>query len=141
VSQGAPPREALRFLRVLVAGAVLVFGMGTAGSNLLPLLASEAARAGLGAIPYPLFWFHLGMGCLYLAAGMGIGRQRRWAPPMAWALAALHALSASVLWLWFFAGHPVEPRVLIMELLREGFWVLIGLYLWRAALPAAPHPR
>jgi hypothetical protein len=31
--------------------------------------------------------------------------------------------------------------VLIMELLREGFWVLIGLYLWRAALPAAAHPR
>lgn len=126
----APTRESSRFLRRLVVAMAAFFGIGTIVPNGLALLATDAARAELGAIPYPLYWFHFAMGWAYVVASVGIARRARWGPSLAWGLAVTHALSASVLWLWFFAGNPVEHGTLAMELGREGFWVLIGLYLW-----------
>ena len=141
MSRGEEARAGARFLRRLVVGMALFFGLGTLVRNGAPLLATAAARAELGAIPYPLFWFEFVMGWLYLAEGTAIGLRWRWAHPGAWALAVVHSGSASVLWLWHFAGHPVAGEALLTELLREGFWVLIALYLWRGVAPAHPAPR
>lgn len=135
MSRATDARERARFLRRLVVGMVVFFGLGTIASNTLSLLATDAARAEMGAIPYPLFWFELAMGWLYLGQGIGIGLRKRWAMPGAWGLAVVHALSAAALWLWYFAGHPVAQGTLVMELLREGFWVLMGLYLWQVVAP------
>ncbi len=122
-----------RLARWVVVATIAAFGLVTVNLNgLLPLLATAEARAELGAIPYPVFWFLFLMGWAYLAAAWGLGRRRRWALELSWTLAVLHALSATVLWLMFFAGSPVEQGLRIMELVREGFWVCIGLYLWQA---------
>jgi hypothetical protein len=133
VSRGEQARQRALFLRRVTAAMAALFGLGTVITNGLPLIATEAARATLGRIPYPLYWFEFAMGWLYLGESAGIAWRARWAPPLAWTLAVIHSGSASVLWLWYFAGHPVELRTLVMELLREGFWVLIALYLWRGA--------
>ncbi len=125
-------RIAARFLRRLVVAMVLFFGLGTVLTNGLPLLATPEARAELGDIPYALFWFDFLVGWLYLGQGVAVALRRRGAMPFAWALAVLHSFSATAVWLWFFAGHPVEHGTLGMVLMREGFWVCIGLYLWRA---------
>ncbi len=138
MSRGEETRARARFLRRLVVGMAVFFGLGTLVRNGLPLLATDAARAELGPIPYPLFGFEFVMGWLYLAEGAAIGLGWRWAQAGAWALALLHSGSASVLWLWHFAGHAVAGEALLTELLREGFWVLIALYLWRAVAPAGP---
>lgn len=131
MSRATQARERSRFLRRLVVAMVVFFGLGTVITNGLPLIATGAARAELGAIPYPLFWYLFAMGWAYLAEGIGIARRRGWALPVAWTFAVAHSFSASALWLWFFAGHAVEHGTLVMELLREGFWVLIGFYLWK----------
>jgi hypothetical protein len=141
MSAGEQNRATARFLLRLAAGMAFFFGLGTVITNGLALLATEQARAELGAIPYPLFWFDFAMGWFYLGAGWGIGFRRAWAHPLTWSLAVLHSLSASGVWLWYFAGHPVAQGTLLMVLLREGFWVMIGLYLWRGLAPAAPSRR
>lgn len=117
---------------------VVFFGLGTLVTNLLPLLATDEARAELGHIPYALFWYLTLMALGYLATGLMIALRRAGALDMAWSLAILHSVSASLLWMWFFWGNPVEQATLIMELLREGFWVLIGIYLWK--YPGALRP-
>ncbi|HKI97516.1 MAG TPA: hypothetical protein VKB51_03475 [bacterium] len=132
---GDAARRRAFFLRRLTAAMVVLFGLGTVITNGLPLLATDAARAELGHIPYPLFWFEFAMGWLYLSEGVAIAWRARWALPFAWLLAVIHSGSASGLWLWYLAGHQVEVRTLVMELFREGFWVLIALYLWRGSPP------
>ena len=123
------------FLRWLVVGMVAFFGVGTLMRNGLPLLATPQARAELGPIPFPLFVFDFTMGWLYLAEAAAISWRWRWAHPAAWLIAVAHALSASVLWLWYFAGHDVAREALFSGLVREGFWVLIALWLWQAVAP------
>jgi len=139
VSAATDKRALARFLRRLAVGMAGFFGLGTVINNGLALLANDAALAQLGAIPYPLFWFEFAVGWLYLATAWGVARQRAWAGQLAWSLAVVHSLSATALWLWYFAGHPVAKPTLVMELLREGFWVLMGLYLWRYG--AQPRAR
>jgi hypothetical protein len=138
VTPGDAARERSRFLRRLVVGMVVFFGLGTIVSNVLSLLATESARASLGPIPYPLFWFELALGWAYLGLGFGIAWRKRWALRGAWGVAVVHAVSATLLWLWYFAGHPIARATLVMELLREGFWVLMGLYLWHTVAPPLP---
>ena len=140
MSRATEARERARFLRRLVVGMVVFFGLGTIVSNGLSLLATDTARQELGAIPYPLFWFELAMGVLYLAESVGIGLRKRCAVGGAWGIAVVHALSASALWLWYLAGNPVASGTLMVELAREGFWVLVGLYLWRSIAPPI-NPR
>lgn len=131
------PRPAEAFLRRLTAGVVALFGLGTVLSNgAMLFLVTPEGRAQVGPIPLPLLWFDFLAGWAYLAATWGIALRRPWVLPLAWALAIAHALAASGVWLWFFAGHPVNGSTLGLVLAREAFWVLIGLYLLREP-PAA----
>lgn len=129
----APARSITVFLRRLLVFMVAMFGVGTLFSNgTMAFLATPEGRAQIGPIPYPMFLFDFLMGWLYLAEAYGIGWRRRWAHVFAWTLAVLHSFAASGLWLWYLSGHPVRGSALVLVLAREGFWVLIGLYLWRS---------
>ena len=114
---------------LLLATATGLFGLVTMTSNGMALLAKPEYRATLGDIPYRVFWFDLWAGALYVVTAWGFGMRFRWGLYAAWLLAVLHAGGATVLWLLHFTGTSIEMGTLITSLLREGYWVLVGLYL------------
>ena len=136
------PRVA-SFLRSIMAILALFFALGTLFNNGVALLATDEALKTLGDIPTPLFWFDFLMGWGYLFGAIAMFRKKRWAMALAWTLAVLHSFSASAVWLWFLTGHPVDQGVLVMVLLREGFWVSVGGLLWKIQpqKPAPPAPK
>lgn len=128
------PWKIARFNRRLIAGTVTVFGVGTTISNLVALFVPHGVP--IERAPAAFLTFDALMGLGYLAAAWGIGLERRWSLPWVWTLAVLHALAAALLaTLWVGGGALPEAAVpasaLWVALGREGFWVLIGLYVWK----------
>jgi len=125
-----PPIVA-RFYRRLIAGMSALFGAGTLFFNTVALLAPPEVRH--PGDPVALLAFDAAMGVLYLAIAWGVGWDRDWAVRWVWIVATLHAVSASAAAFGYVGEMGVSGIALTGALVREGFWVLIGLYLSRRA--------
>jgi hypothetical protein len=93
MARAEPSPLVARFNRRLIAGAAALFGMGTLVTNSVALLAPPEARD--PGDPALLLAFDAALALLYLAAAWGVGWERTWAVTLVWAVAALHAFSAS----------------------------------------------
>lgn len=127
VNASSPPRA----LRVL-AGVAIVFGLMTIFSGGRALFGGPEARAVVGAAVGFVLWFNFLAGFAYVAAGVGLWRQRRWAAWLALAIAAGTAIVAAAFGWHVAAGGAYETRTVGALALRLSFWALAGWVSWRA---------
>ena len=113
-------------LRIIALVAVL-FGAATvyAGGN---VLFGSGAQAAGNYVPF-VVWFNFLAGCAYVAAGIGIWQRRRWAGPLAAALAVLTALTFAAFGVWAATGGAYEMRTVAAMTLRTAVWVAIAALL------------
>jgi len=130
----SPPSD--RVLRVAAAVAVL-FGLLTIASGGRALFGGAEARAAAGAyVPFVL-WFNFLAGFAYLAAGAGLWLGRRWAAPLALAIAAATLLVFAAFGVHVWRGGAYEARTVGAMTLRTLVWIAIALLAVRR-LPPAP---
>jgi len=111
----------------LIGLIAIAFGLLTLKSGGEVLFIDGAGRAAAGNyVPFVL-WFNFLMGFLYIAAGVGIWLQKRWA---AW-LAIFIALATLAVFAAFGVhvsqGGLYEQRTLKAMILRSGVWTFISL--------------
>ena len=111
----------VRWLRV-AAIVALLFGLVTLREGGGVLFGGEAARAAAGHyVPFVL-WFNFLAGFAYVAAGVGLWLQKRWARNLALAL-ALATLAVYVAFGVHVArGGAYEMRTVLAMALRTAFW-------------------
>lgn len=110
---------------VKVAAAVaLLFGVATVVSGGRVLLGPGTAAAG-DYVPF-VVWFNFLAGFAYVAAGIGLWLRRRWAAPLALALALLTALVFAAFGAHILGGGAFEARTVAAMSLRTFVWVSIA---------------
>ena len=114
----------LRLLALSVAAiAAVVFGLLTilAGGRVL------FGGADMGAVVPFVLWFNFLAGFAYVAAGLGLWRERLWASRLAVAILVATLLVLLGLALHVAAGRPYEARTVGAMLLRSAVWAVIVL--------------
>ena len=102
------------------------FGLLTIKEGGAVLFGNEAARAAAGNyVPFVL-WFNFVSGFAYVAAGVGLWMQQRWAVWLAIAIAAAIALVFAALGVHIQSGGAYEQRTVIAMTMRTLVWVVIA---------------
>lgn len=101
------------------------------------LLIDGAARASAGDYVSFVVWFNFVAGFFYIAAGAGIWAHRRWAMPLAFAIAGATLVVFAAFGVHVLLGGAYELRTAAAMTLRSGFWVVIGLVARRAIAEAS----
>lgn len=115
--------------RGLLIGAIsviaILFGLMTIKEGGAVLFGDEAARAAAGNyVPFVL-WFNFVAGFAYVASGIGLWLQQRWAVWLAATIAATTILTFAALWVHIYSGGVYEQRTIIAMSLRTLVWVAI----------------
>jgi len=109
----------------------VVFGLLTLKESGAVLFGNAGARAAAGNyIPF-VVWFNFLAGFAYVAAGIGLFMQRRWAMWLAIAIAVSTALASAALGVSILSGTPFEQRTAFAMGLRTVVWVTIAGVAWR----------
>ena len=109
----------------------VVFGLMTIKEGGAVVFGSADALAAAGNyIPF-VVWFNFLAGFAYVAAGIGLFLQRRWAMWLAVAIAVSTALASAALGVIILSGTPFEQRTVFAMGLRTVVWVVIAGIAWR----------
>ena len=109
----------------------VVFGLMTIKEGGAVLFGDTGARAAAGNyIPF-VVWFNFLAGFAYVAAGIGLWMQRRWAMGLAIVIALATALASVALGISILSGTPFEQRTVFAMGLRTVVWVTIAGIAWR----------
>lgn len=104
----------------------ILFGLMTIKEGGAVLLGNEAAVAAAGNyVPFVL-WFNFLSGFAYIAAGVGLWLQKRWAVWLAVAIAAAIALTFAAFGLHINSGGAYEQRTVIAMSMRTVVWFVIA---------------
>ncbi len=127
-----------RKLSVWVISVIaVVFGLLTLKEGGAVLAGSEAALTAAGNyIPF-VVWFNFVAGFAYVAAGVGLWMQRRWAVGLAIAIAVATALASTALGFMILSDTAFEQRTVFAMGLRTVVWVVIATIAWRRQGPSA----
>jgi hypothetical protein len=118
----AKPDPVVRGLGVFA----VAFGLLTIASGGTTLFGGPAAREAAGAyVPFVL-WFNFLAGFAYVAAGVGLWRQRRWAAPVAAGVALATLLVFAAFEIHVLRGGAYEARTVGAMTLRSVVWVAIA---------------
>lgn len=117
------PRSWLISALAIVA---ILFGLMTIKEGGAVLLGNEEAVAAAGNyVPFVL-WFNFLSGFAYIAAGVGLWLQRRWAVWLAIAIAAAIMITFAAFGMHINTGGAYEQRTLIAMSMRTGVWFVIA---------------
>ena len=106
------------------------FGLLTIKEGGTILFGGEAARVEAGNyVPFVL-WFNFVAGFAYVAAGIGLWLQQRWAVWLAVAIAAATALTFAAFGVHVYSGGAYEQRTVIAMSLRTLVWMTIAIFAW-----------
>ncbi|MEQ1532002.1 MAG: hypothetical protein HOO97_00785 [Sideroxydans sp.] len=109
-----------------LAIVAILFGLMTIKEGGAVLVGNEAAVAAAGNyVPFVL-WFNFLSGFAYIAAGVGLWLQQRWAVWLAIAIAAAIAITFAAFGMHINAGGAYEQRTLIAMSLRTAVWFVIA---------------
>ena len=86
-------------------------------------------------MPFVL-WFNFLAGFAYLAAGIGLWGQRRWAAWLAIAIAGSTLVVFALLGLHIDGGGSYEPRTVVAMTIRSAVWAAIALVAYLVLLGA-----
>ncbi len=115
-----------RTLAVRTAALIAaLFGAASVFSGAGVLFGEGAASAG-AYVPF-IVWFNFLAGFFYVSAALGLWLGRRWAAPLATALAVLTVLAFTALGGYIAAGAPFEMRTVAAMTLRALLWISIAL--------------
>ena len=118
------------WIRIAAAIAV-IFGLATIREGGAVLLGNEQAVQAAGHyVPFVL-WFNTLAGFAYVAAGIGLWLQRRWAAGLAIAIAAATLAVFAAFGAHVASGGAYELRTVIAMSLRSAVWLGIALLAWR----------
>ena len=110
----------------VISVIAVVFGVMTLKEGGAVLFGSGEARAAAGNyVPFVL-WFNFLAGFAYVAAGVGIWLERRWAALLALFVAAATALVFAAFGAHVLAGGAYETRTVVAMSLRTLVWVAIA---------------
>lgn len=124
-------------IRVAAVVAVL-FGGLTVFAGGRALFGGAEARAAMGdAVPFVL-WFNFLAGFAYVAAGVGLIMERRWAIRLAIAIFAATALVLAAFGLHVLFGGAFEMRTVWAMSLRTLVWAVVAAVAVRC-LPRQPE--
>jgi len=117
----------------------VLFGLMTIKEGGAVLLGNEAALAAAGNyVPFVL-WFNFVAGFVYVAAGIGLWMQKRWAAWLAIALAVATALTLAAFGVHVYSGGAYENRTAIAMSMRTLIWIIISTIAWRRLLQLIPR--
>ncbi len=119
-----------RWLRVVAIAAIL-FGVMTIKEGGSVVLVDGLARAAAGQYVPLVVWFNFLAGFGYVATGVGLWRNERWAPRLALGIAAATLLVFAALGVYIAAGHAFEMRTVIAMTVRSVLWLAVALLLQR----------
>ena len=124
----------------LVAGAIiaLVFGGLTIFAGGTALFGGAVLRAAYGDFVPFVLWFNFIAGFVYVLAGIGLYRARRWAAQLALGIAVATALVCVALAVHVASGGPFEMRTIGAMILRTVIWSGIALLACRTIGCRAP---
>lgn len=115
----------------LIALVAVGFGFMTLKGGGAVLFGDEAARIAAGNYVPLLLWFNFLSGFVYIAAGVGLWLQQRWAVRLSMVLAAAIALALVAFGLYILSGGAYEQRTVIAMSARLGVWVVIAAVVFR----------
>ena len=118
---------AIWFISLLAVG----FGIMTLKGGGAVLFGDEAARIAAGNYVPSLLWFHFLSGFAYIAAGVGLWLQLRWALWLSMALVAAIALAFAAFGMHILSGAAYEQRTVIAMGARLGVWLLVAATAYR----------
>ncbi len=90
------------------------------------LFIDGAARSSAGDYVSFVVWFNFVAGFFYMVAGAGVWARRRWARPLAFAIAGATLVVFAAFGVHVLLGGAYELRTVAAMTLRTGFWVVIG---------------
>jgi hypothetical protein len=109
----------------------VIFGLATIREGGAVLLGHEqAVRAAGHYVPFVL-WFNALVGFAYVAAGIGLWLQKRWAAGLAVAIAAATLAVFTAFGVYLDSGGAYELRTVIAMSLRSALWLGIALLAYR----------
>jgi len=118
------PRSWLISVLSIVA---ILFGLMTIKEGGAVLLGNEEAVAAAGNyVPFVL-WFNFLSGFAYIAAGVGLWLQQRWAVWLAIAIAAAIMITFAAFGMHINTGGAYEQRTLVAMGMRTGVWLVIAV--------------
>ena len=129
VSQATLSRPRWAFAGAIVAA---LFGALTVWSGGRELFGGAAARAEVGNAVGFVLWFNFLCGFFYVLAGIGLFLWKRWAAPLAAAIAIITLFVFVAFGLHVAAGGAFEMRTVWAMTLRSGVWIAIAILACRA---------
>ena len=93
----------------------VAFGLLTVKAGGTVLFGSPQTRAAAGNVVPFVLWFNFAAGFAYVAAGVGLWMQRRWALWLAIAIAASTAMVFAAFGVHVLGGGAYEPRTLARD--------------------------
>ena len=124
-------------LRILSVIAV-VFGLLTLKEGGSVIFDIGSARQAAGNFVPFVVWFNFLSGFFYIAAGIGLWLQKRWAVTLSIALVISIALTYIVFGIRVLNGGPYEMRTVYAMALRTFVWSVISLFSYKKI---RLHPR
>ena len=121
-----------------IALVAVGFGIMTLKSGGAVLFGDEAARIAAGNYLSWLLWFNFLSGFVYIAAGIGLWLQKRWAVQLSVALAAAIALAFAGFGLHILSGGEFEQRTVIAMNARLVVWSVIAAVVFRLSQRSIP---
>lgn len=111
----------------LISLVAILFGMLTLKSGGMVLFTDgEAHQAAGNYVPFVL-WFNFIAGFAYIAAGIGLWQQRRWAGNLAALIAVATVTVFMFLGVYILNDGAYEMRTAVAMTVRSGVWITIAL--------------
>lgn len=130
------PNPSVRRRRLQAASLVAVaFGLLTLKEGGTVLFGGPQARAAAGQVVPFVLWFNFAAGWAYVAAGVGLWMQSRWALWLAVAIAASSGLVFVAFGVHMLGGGAHETRTVIAMTLRTLVWAALAAIAWKAPAP------
>ena len=134
VTMSANPTARRRWMQAASIVAV-AFGLLTLKEGGTVLFGGPETRAAAGQIVPFVLWFNFLAGFAYVAAGVGLWMQRRWALWLAVAIAASTGLVFAAFGVHVLGGGAHETRTVVAMTLRTLVWAALAAIAWKALAP------
>lgn len=130
----AHPTARRRWMQAAALVAV-AFGLLTLKEGGTVLFGGPQARAAAGQVVPFVLWFNFLAGFAYVAAGVGLWMQRRWALWLAVAIVASTGLVFAAFGVYVLGGGARETRTVVAMTLRTLVWVALAAIAWKTMAP------
>lgn len=115
----------------VISVLAIVFGALTLKEGGAVIFSDGAARAAAGHYVAFVVWFNFLAGFAYIAAGVGLWMQRRWAMWLASAIAIATGVIFAAFGIFAATGGLIETRTVVAMTLRPLIWAGIAAVAWR----------